>query len=436
MRSCKGLQYNNLDIDLERSSTPRLVVVGGGASGLACAITAARLGISTTVLERTDQCGKKLAVTGGSRANLTHADTPRQMAQKFDCDPKLVMPLFRRFPYQRIVGFLASVGVKCRTDDAGRIWPQGMGAPKVRDRLVQAALASGVDIRTGCRVHAISRDPGKWRVDLGARHMAVRAACIATGGASHPGTGSSGDGLAVCSALGLATFGWFPALCSLEPRQPVDELAGIIQQSVAMTLSVAGDAVRKATGHLIFAHRYISGSAVLNLSGHAARALRQKQDVRLAVDWVPALSCAALASGIRTGQEKSGLRLVGNWLTRLVARRLADRLVDHAGVPVGRRMAQLTRAELEALVRVLKDTVFDIVGTEPIDRATVTGGGVALDEIELATCEARRLPHLHITGELLDTWAETGGYNLHFAWATGIAAGEAVAKNLTSVRSL
>lgn len=408
--------------------------MGGGASGLACAITAARRGVGTTVLERMDRCGSKLAVTGGSKGNLTHADTPRSMAQKFDCDPKLLIPLFRNIPYQRIVGFLASAGVRSRTDDAGCIWPQGMGAPKVRDRLVQAALASGVDIRTGCRVQGIRRQAGKWRVDLGARHVAVRAVCISTGGASHPRTGSSGDGLAVCSALGLATAGWFPALCSLKPRQPVDELAGITQQSVAMTLSVAGDAVREATGHFIFAHRYISGSAVLNLSGHAARVLRQKQSVRLTVDWVPALSRAVLASDIRTGQEKNSLRLVGNWLTRFVAQRLADRLVRDAGL-VDRRMAQLTGTELEALVRALKEDVFEIAGTEPIERATVTGGGVALDEVELTTCEARRLPRLHITGELLDTWAETGGYNLHFAWATGIAAGEAVARDLMSVRN-
>ena len=436
MRGCKPSSLNNLDVGLQQSGTQRLVIVGGGASGLACALTATRLGVSTVLLERMDRCGSKLAITGGSRANLTHADTPRGMARKFSCEPGLLIPLLRMVPYQRVVEFFASVGVRCRTDDAGCIWPEGMGASRLRDQLVHAARAGGVDIRTGCRVRAVSRDTGMWHTDLGGRDMVAGAVCIATGGASRPGTGSSGDGLGLCSSLGLATTGWFPALCSLEPRQPVEELAGITQQPVSMVLSVAGDAVRKATGHFIFAHRYVSGSAILNLAGHAARALQQKQDVRLTVDWIPALGPAALDGEIRTGRARQGHRLVVNWLNRFVARRLADRLVRDAGVPPDRRMTELARTELQALVRVLKQTVFDIKGTEPIERATVTGGGVVLDEVELTTCEARRLPRLYITGELLGTWAETGGYNLHLAWATGIAAGEAAARNLVSDKSL
>ncbi|UCG42376.1 MAG: aminoacetone oxidase family FAD-binding enzyme [candidate division WOR-3 bacterium] len=413
-----------------------MVIVGGGASGLSCAVTAARLGVSTTVLERTSRCGSKLAVTGGSRCNLTHADTARHMAAKFDCKPGLLMPLFRKFTYRRIAEFFASIGVTCQADHQGCIWPRKLGARQLRDMLVQAALASGVDIRTGCRVHRVSREAELWHVGTERGHHGAHAVCIATGGASYAGTGSSGDGLALSSALGLATAGWFPALCSLEPRQPVGELAGITHRSAAMTLSVDGRPVRKAAGRFIFAHRYVSGSEVLNLSGHAARALQQGQKVRLAVDWAPSLGRDGLAERISLGRERNGRRLAASWLTVFVARRLANRLVADAGVPADRRMAQLTEADLEALVRVLKTTVFDIVGTEPIERATVTGGGVSLNEVDISTCEVRRLPRLHIAGELLDTWAETGGYNLHFAWATGIAAGEAVARNLTSDRNL
>ena len=198
-----------------------------------------------------------------------------------------------------------------------------------------------------------------------------------------------------------------------------------------MSLLVNGSPVRKASGHFIFAHRFISGSAILNLSGHAAKALARGKNVELEVNWVPEHGLVELDAGFQTGKQHHGRRLVANWLTRFVARRLANRLVADAGIPAGRRLAELTRPETKRLTSTLRRTVFDIVGTEPIERATVCGGGVSLDEVDLATCESRRLPGLYVIGELLDTWAETGGYNLHLAWATGISAGEAVAARIT-----
>jgi predicted Rossmann fold flavoprotein len=258
----------------------------------------------------------------------------------------------------------------------------------------------------------------------------ARNLCIATGGASYPRTGSTGEGLALCRGLGLATVDWFPALASLRTRDEMSELAGVTQPRVEMTLLVAGDEPRTATGHFIFAHAHVSGSSVLNLCGYAARALAEQRQVFLRVNWVPGRSESELTDEFATGRAAHPKRQLGTFLGSFVARRLATRLCALAAVPAERLLAHLSRSEQESTIHQLRATDFAIVGTEPMERATVTGGGVSLGEVDLKTMQARRFPGLYFAGEVLDVWAETGGYNLHFAWATAIRAAESVAASL------
>jgi predicted Rossmann fold flavoprotein len=405
-----------------------LAVVGGGAAGLACAVAAGRLGLKVIVLERTDRCGRKLTVTGGGKGNFTHAESPRAMATRFDCDAGLIMPLLRKFPYQRVVEFFTSLGIEARTDDEGCVWPRGTDAAGIRDAFLREMVARGVAVVTGRR--AVGLEQG-WQVRMeDGSAVAARNVCVATGGASYPRTGSTGDGLALCRGLGLATVEWFPALASLRTKEDLRELAGVTQPRVEMTLLVEGDGPRTATGHFIFAHAHVSGSSVLNLCGHAARALAGHRAVALRVNWLPDRSASDLAAEFARGRSEHPKRQLGNFLVTFVARRLADRLCAMAGVPTERILTELGKAEQEAIIRQLGSTEFAIVGTEPIERATVTGGGVGLDEVDLKTMAARRFPGLYFAGEVLDVWAETGGYNLHFAWATGIRVVESVAANL------
>jgi len=402
-----------------------LVVVGGGAAGLACAVTAGRLGLNVAVLERTDRCGSKLTVTGGGKGNFTHAEPPRAMAGRFDCDVRLIMPLLRKFPYQRIMQFFSGLGIDARTDADGCVWSVRTDAAGIRDALVRETAAHGGVVKTGCRVARL--EPG-WQVRMvDGSTVAARNVCLATGGASYSRTGSTGDGLALCRDLGLKTVDWFPALASLRTRDDLSGLAGVTQPRVEMTLLTAGGEPRTATGHFIFAHTHVSGSSVLNLCGHAARALAERKPVVLRVDWVPGRSASELAEEFTVARAGHPKQQLGTFLGSYVARRLAARLCALAGVPADRLLAHLSRTEQESIIGQLRSTEFAIVGTEPIERARVTGGGVSLDEVDLKTMEARRFPGLYFAGEVLDVWAETGGYNLHFAWATGIRAAESVA---------
>jgi predicted Rossmann fold flavoprotein len=404
-----------------------LVVVGGGAAGLACAAACGRIGVRALVLEKTDGCGRKLALAGGRRGNFTHAIPPRDMAQRFDCDRTWLLPLLRRFPYQRITGFFHSLGIDHRTDDDGCVWPIRSNAAGLRDALLREATRHGPEVRTNCAVRSIAPEHGRFRLALadGSSLLAARV-LISTGGASYPHTGSTGDGLILARSLGLAVVNWFPALASLRTEESLRHLAGITQEKVTMTVLVGSEPVRTAQGHFIFAHDHVSGSSVLNLCGYAARALAEKRPVILRVDWVPDVSISDLSARFRAGRAENPRQQVATSLCRFVSRRLADLLCHRAQVLKERRLTELCRDEAARLCHVLKQTDFTVTGTEPMERATASGGGVSLSEVDNARLEAHRLPGLFLAGEVLDVWGETGGYNLHFAWATGLAVAEAV----------
>jgi len=400
-----------------------LVVIGGGASGLIAAYAGAKLGLNVRLLEKTDLFGRKLAVTGGGKCNFTHEDPPRPMADRFEANPRLLVPLLKRFPFQRVVGLFREVGVHAKTDNDGCVWPARMNGSRFRNLLARAAQDAGAELLEGQRVSGLASVDGVWEVVSNGDAVRGRNVLLATGGASYPQTGSSGDGLAMCRELGLECRDWFPALCSLRPERPVGHLSGNTRHNVLMRLEVDGGEKREATGHFLFTHEYVSGSSVLNLSGHAARGLAEGRKVELVVDWVPEKS----EEELRTELGVPGRRRVANVLAPLVSRRFALDLVERCGIPAERTVSELSRAEREAAIRELKATRFRITGTEPLERATVCGGGLGLEEVDLATCRVRKLDGLYAAGELLDTWAETGGYNLHFCWATGIAAAEAIA---------
>ncbi len=406
-----------------------LIVVGGGASGLVCALEGARLGLRVLLLEKTERCGNKLVLTGGKKCNFTHTDSPREMAKRFDCPRELILPVLRRFSYQTIIEFFAGLGIEHRVDEDGCVWPVVPGSKKagdarlVRDRLVARALELGVKIKTRAKVKKIV--PG-WRVVLeDGTEFSADNVCVATGGASYPQTGSTGDGVLLVRALVIKTAPFFPALAALKVKEDIRALAGITQQRVVVGVDILDVAPRR--GNFIFAHEYISGSAVMNISGFAARALQEGRVVSLTVDWVPEKNQEVLRQEFTRYRQERPVMQVNTLLARWVARRVANFICAQVGVRAEKRLAGLSKAETAMLIAGLKGTRFAITGTEPLARATVSGGGVCLEEVDMNTMAAKRFPGLFFAGEVLDLWAETGGYNLHFAWASGLTVARVVA---------
>jgi len=423
-----------------------LVVVGGGAAGLAAGLTAARRGRRVVILERTNECGKKLAITGGKKGNFTHADEPEIMARQFNTEPRVLLPLMRRFPYSRIVGFFEELGIRHLVDDDSCIWSNPKSAPRLRDELVRAFLQASGRIEIG--THATNAQPSgghdaescppeeRWLVRTDTGSYSTDSVLIATGGKSYPATGSSGDGYDLAARLGIRVEPVYSALASLVTQGEFAELSGITVGKTTVKLKIEDRLPRSPTpdprpppsetAPFLFAGPSITGRAVINLCGFAGKALLEGRKVTAIVDWLPDQSEEELSAELADQRMRHGAMHVSNFIAAKSAKRLALLLCVKAQVPEERKLAGLSREETKRLLDVLKRTEIEVIDTEPLARATVTGGGVALDEVDLNTFESRRHKGLYFAGELLDVWGRSGGYNLHFAWASGIATGEAI----------
>jgi len=305
--------------------------------------------------------------------------------------------------------------------ETGKLFPSSHRARDVRDGLVARVREAGARIWFGARVVGLERaESGVWTVALeGAPAVEARAAIVATGGLSVPSTGSDGGGLSIVRALGHETHPTYPALTPLtaDPH-PHAELAGV---SADVTLTAPGaKPAFSTTDALLITHRGWSGPAVLDASHHATRGRPDggRQEIlvnwsgRASIDWDHAL--------------RDGPGNVRGAAAAHLPRRLAEVLLTEAGVPLGTPLAQLRRADRARLVQTLTAYPLPWTGHEGYKKAEVTGGGVALGEVDPRTMESRRTPGLYLCGEILDAFGPIGGHNFLWAWATGRAAGASV----------
>ena len=410
---------------------PRVVVIGAGAAGTMAAIFAASQGAETLLLERTKDGGRKILISGGGRCNIlpSSVDESRFVT---DSSPHTLRHILRSWPLRDQIEFFerdAAIPLMEETASA-KLFPKSESARDVRDRLLALARARGVTIAPGVTVTGLEPVVGAgpdgsadWRVTQrdGAPFLA-HAVIIATGGLSVPATGSDGLGLAIAGRLGHAMNRTYAALTPLTVegsghRSLFSKLAGI---SLPVTLTArAGKLAAATTGGFLFTHNGYSGPAVLDVSHVAVRSREEMEEpARIVVRWTP-LDDAAWEAALRP----LGARTVLNAVATHLPGRLAEALLASSGIDARRKLAQLTRGERSRLIGALVRSELPWSGDEGYKKAEVTGGGVALSEIDPRTMESRRHPNLFFCGEMLDAFGPIGGYNFLWAWATGRAAG-------------
>lgn len=406
-----------------------IVVVGAGAAGLVAAVFAAGSGRRTVLLERTRDGGRKILISGGGRCNvLPSAMRPEQYTTASSTNT--LKKMLRSWPLvEQRAFFEEQVGLPLvREEETGKLFPASNRARDVRDGLVRIAQTAGAELRFEQTVADVEpAGQGSWRVHVqGAAPLHAAAVIIATGGLSVPSTGSDGTGLRLAQRLGHVVHEPYPALTPLTATPPVHAaLAGI---SLTVGISAPGGGPRSsATGGFLFTHRGYSGPAVLDVSHHAVRSrMHGGAPQPLLVQWTPWTAEQWEQALFETGAGETG-----PLLRRHLPARLADRLLDEAGVPTDRSLAQLRREERLRLVAVLTCYRLPWTGDEGYKKAEVTGGGVALGEVDPAGLQSRRCPGLFFCGEVLDAFGPIGGYNFLWAWATGRAAGQGAASFLS-----
>ena len=398
-----------------------IAVVGAGAAGTMAAIFAADNGRPVLLLESTDNGGRKIVISGGGRCNVLPS---RASAAQFvtASSPNSLKKILLSWPLAEQRRFFEeTLGIPLALEEeTGKLFPVSNRSRDVRDGLYDLARRCGVKIAFSTRVSALKPPASDrpWRLETPGGEIRAASVILATGGLSVPASGSDGAGLRMAERLGHTIHPTYPALTALvcdPPRHA--HLAGV-------SLSVRIDAPLgrgrfSTSGGFLFTHRGYSGPAVLDVSHLAVRSLQDgARPQEIFVRWTEA-SADEWDRRLRDG----GAGDVGPLLRRHLPDRLADQLLLEAGIETGRALAELRREERAALVEVLARYLLPWTGDEGYKKAEVTGGGVALSEVDPRTLESRLRPGLYLCGEMLDAFGPIGGYNFLWAWATGRAAG-------------
>lgn len=402
--------------------TPRVVVVGAGAAGLMAALAAREAGAQVTLVEKTTDGGRKILISGGGRCNVLPAvAAPERFVS--EASRTLVRSLLGAWPLREQQRYFEdTLGVPLALEaESAKYFPASNRARDVRDALVARAVALGVERRFGAEVTSIAPANSGWRITLADGMLAADRVVVATGGFSVPATGSTGFGFDVARAAGHTVHPTYAALTPLTASpHPYVDLAGI-----SLDVSIHARSAReeaRSTGGFLVTHRGYSGPAVLDVSHVAVRSLDAGgTPATVRVCWTP-MDAAAWTTVLL---DARGLAV--NLVARYVPQRLAETLCDVAGVTRERTCVQLRREERTRLIAAL--TAFELpwTGHEGYRPAEVTGGGVALDEVQRGTLESRRAPGLFFCGEVLDAFGPIGGHNFQWAWSTGHTAGRGAA---------
>ncbi len=425
----------------------RVIVVGGGPAGLMAAGQAARSGATTLLLEKMDRPGCKLRISGQGRCNLTNIAPLPDFLAHFRHHGDFLRQAFARFFADDLIAFLESCGVATVAERGGRVFPASGQAPAVVAALTRWVVAGDVTVRTGARVKKLLLEPGRvLGVQLHPAPLAPRrarrteappsgeklyadAVVLATGGASYPGTGSTGDGYPLAETAGHSIVPIRPALVGLETAGDIARrLQGLSLRNVNIALRVNGRRRTAQLGEMLFTHFGLSGPLVLTLSGMAVDALRAGDSVTVMIDLKPALDEDTLDARLRRDIAAHGKQHLRQLLKGLLPSKLIPVCAELTDLSLDEPCHQMTAPERHRLRAWLKGFRLEVTGHRPLSEAIITAGGVDTREVDPRSLASRLCAGLYFAGELLDVDADTGGYNLQAAFSTGWLAGCAAAR--------
>ena len=416
----------------------KIIVIGGGAAGLFAAISAAENGAEVILLEKNDNCGKKLRITGKGRCNVTNDCSTEEFLQNVPTNPRFLYSALSTLSTQDVKDFFEGEGVPLKTERGKRVFPVSDKAQDIVSALVSACKARGVKIinekvlsliidktdkdnnyNNNAKIKGVVTEWGEYFAD---------AVIVCTGGRSYTRTGSDGDGYAFAKSAGHTVT---PLLPSLVPIVCAGKLCPSLQglSLKNVSLSIINKATKKEVysdfGEMMFTHFGITGPMVLSASAHIPDIASEKYEA--IINLKPALDEKTLDTRILSDFSKYSNKDLINALGDLLPQKLIPVTVSLSGIDPRKKINSITREERRALIDVIRGLRLTLIGFRPIDEAIITKGGVSVKEIDPKTMESKKCSGLYFAGEVIDVDAYTGGFNLQIAFSTGNLAGRSAA---------
>ena len=418
----------------------RIIVIGGGPSGMMAASRAAELGAKILLLEKTPRVGNKLRITGKGRCNITNIGAIERFIENYGVNGRFLYNCYHRFFNEQLIDFLKSNGVEVVVERGGRVFPKSGDAHEITDVLQRIMNQNRVTVLYNKRViKLIVRDDAIRAVkcDNGKVYTAD-AVILATGGMSYPDTGSSGDGYQLVREIGHQIVKPSPALVPLEIEDDfISSLQGLALENVELTAFQLPGKKPFASlfGDMMFTDLGISGPIVLTMSKTIIEHLKNDTGrVELSINFKPALTAQILDNRLLRELSANGKMKVKNMMHHLLPVRFIDVFLKRIALSGEKQCGEITKSERTSIVSALQDFRLTVSGHRPIAEAIITAGGIALDEINPKTMESKIVKGLYFCGEVIDIDGNTGGYNLQAAFSTGYLAGESAAQGDAGMR--
>ena len=404
----------------------RVFVIGGGPAGMMAAYQAASCGAEVTVFERNPFAGKKLRITGKGRCNVTNDCTRETFLASVLTNPKFLYSAAAKFTAADTMAFFEEAGVPLKTERGNRVFPVSDKAVDIAHALEKRCRSAGVAFRFGCRVTEIAKaDPGYALCiadGTAERAESCDRVIVATGGVSYPATGSDGDGHRMLAGLGIPVTPLSPSLVPVETKEDVSEMMGLSLRNVTLTVTRGGKTVFSEMGEMLFTNFGVSGPLVLSASANMQKG--SVADYRFSIDLKPALDRETLDKRVLSDLAKYAHKDLINAMDELLPKSLIPYFIGASGVSGRIKAGELTREQRLRLVELCKALPLTPTKFRPMAEAIVTHGGVSVRAVNPATMELRDLPGVYVCGELIDTDAYTGGFNLQIAFSTACIAGK------------
>ena len=415
----------------------KTIVIGGGPAGMIAAVTTAEQGNSVTILEKMEDLGKKLLITGKGRCNITNSAEMEDFMKNIPENAKFLYSSFNQYTNQDIINFLNKQGVATKVERGGRVFPVSDRAEDVLNAFKRKLQELNVEIKTNFEVTQILTE-GSTAIGIEGKYkgkterMLANKVILTTGGKSYPVTGSTGDGYKITEKLGHTITPLKPSLvpliCEEDSKKICQDMQGLSLRNVAIEVKHENKIIYEDFGEMLFTHYGLSGPIILSASAILIRyknieKLLKSNKIKIFIDLKPALDEEKLDNRILRDFEELRNKQFKNSLEKLLPRKMINTIIEIIGINPEKRINEITKEERKKLVKILKNFELNINGFRKIEEAIITKGGINVREINPRTMESKIIKGLYFAGEIIDLDAFTGGFNLQIAWSTGYVAG-------------